>query len=361
MLVQRELVSDEDILGGEITICCVHGDVVSSPLAAVKISLIGEDIIVQAGISGMLPASALLGWDIPQLMSLVSREGSSLERVRDKSQNEALAVITRRQQRDKESIGLSDPQDKQAPSTIAEDPSTIQAAGGDIVFNFDDSLFSPPGRQRNTLTRAQRRTNNRQHVSELPQDAVRPPNALDTSAKELRALQNEDETLQRVCQAADGNLSMAAGSVFFHRDRLLYRRYHPPGCGSDESQDIEQLVLPAKCRQAVVKLAHDIPMAGHLGKHKTVSRLQQRFYWPGLFRDVNNHCKSCEQCQKSSPWGVKKAARSSSGKRFILVICDYATRYPEAMPLRTVDANHIAEELVQFFAPVGVPEEILTD
>ena len=81
MLVQRELVSDEDILGGEITICCVHGDVVSFPLAAVKISLTGEDIIVQAGISSMLPASALLGWDIPQLMSLVSREGLSLERV----------------------------------------------------------------------------------------------------------------------------------------------------------------------------------------------------------------------------------------------------------------------------------------
>lgn len=53
--------------------------------------------------------------------------------------------------------------------------------------------------------------------------------------------------------------------------------------------------------------------------------------------------------------------RSSSGKRFILVICDYATRYPEAVALRTMDANTIAEELVQFFAWVGIPEEILTD
>lgn len=53
--------------------------------------------------------------------------------------------------------------------------------------------------------------------------------------------------------------------------------------------------------------------------------------------------------------------RSSSRKRFILVICDYATRYPEAVALRTMDANTIAEELVQFFAWVGIPEEILTD
>ena len=38
--------------------------------------------------------------------------------------------------------------------------------------------------------------------------------------------------------------------------------------------------------------------------------------------------------------------RSSSGKRFILVICDYATRYPEAIALRNIDANTVAEELV---------------
>ena len=53
--------------------------------------------------------------------------------------------------------------------------------------------------------------------------------------------------------------------------------------------------------------------------------------------------------------------RSSSGKRFILVICDYATRYPEAVALRNIDANTIAEELMSFFSRVGVPEEILTD
>ena len=58
---------------------------------------------------------------------------------------------------------------------------------------------------------------------------------------------------------------------------------------------------------------------------------------------------------------VRPLLRSSSGKRFILVICDYATRYPEAIPLRSIDANRIAKALISFFARVGVPEEILTD
>ena len=53
--------------------------------------------------------------------------------------------------------------------------------------------------------------------------------------------------------------------------------------------------------------------------------------------------------------------RSRCGNRYILVLCDYATRYPEAVPLRSIDAEHVAEEIVKVFARVGIPEEILTD
>ena len=53
--------------------------------------------------------------------------------------------------------------------------------------------------------------------------------------------------------------------------------------------------------------------------------------------------------------------RSRAGYRYVLVVCDYGTRYPEAVPLKSVDAEHIAEELVKLFARVGIPKEILTD
>ena len=53
--------------------------------------------------------------------------------------------------------------------------------------------------------------------------------------------------------------------------------------------------------------------------------------------------------------------RSRSGHRYILVLCDYATRYPEAIPLRNINAEHIAEELVHVFSRVGIPRKILTD
>ena len=204
---------------------------------------------------------------------------------------------------------------------------------------------------------------------------------LNISAEELRVLQNEDGSLQRAPEIAEGTSSAAAGEKYFRRDGPIYRLYKPPGAVNDDARAIAQLVLPTPCRQAVLKLAHDIPMAGHLGRKKTVDQVLQRFYWPGVFRDVKDHCRKCEQCQKTSTRGVKKAPlvplpimdepfkriamdivrplpRSSTGRRFMLVICDYATHY---LDLRNIDANTVAEELLKFFARVGVPEEILTD
>ncbi|KAJ8344651.1 hypothetical protein SKAU_G00288440 [Synaphobranchus kaupii] len=52
---------------------------------------------------------------------------------------------------------------------------------------------------------------------------------------------------------------------------------------------------------------------------------------------------------------------SSRGHQYILVVLDYATRYPEAIPLRTIATKGIARELMLLFSRVGLPEEILTD
>lgn len=53
--------------------------------------------------------------------------------------------------------------------------------------------------------------------------------------------------------------------------------------------------------------------------------------------------------------------KSSAGHRYILVVNDYATRYPEAFPLRSITTTKIIHALVQLFSRVGIPEEILTD
>ena len=40
---------------------------------------------------------------------------------------------------------------------------------------------------------------------------------------------------------------------------------------------------------------------------------------------------------------------------------DYVTRYPEAVVLKSIDVEHVAEELIPLFTRVGVQREILTN
>ena len=98
------------------------------------------------------------------------------------------------------------------------------------------------------------------------------------------------------------------------------------------------------------------------------------------------YCRSCYSCQKVSPKGKLKPApldkmpiisepfsrvaidivgpfspASSRGHKYILTLIDYATRYPEAVPLKNIDTISVAEALMDIFSRVGVPYEILSD
>ena len=53
--------------------------------------------------------------------------------------------------------------------------------------------------------------------------------------------------------------------------------------------------------------------------------------------------------------------QSTQGYRFVLVLVDYAARYPEAVPLRNISAKSVVQALFQFISRVGIPKEILAD
>nr|XP_006813473.1 PREDICTED: gypsy retrotransposon integrase-like protein 1-like [Saccoglossus kowalevskii] len=127
-------------------------------------------------------------------------------------------------------------------------------------------------------------------------------------------------------------------------------------------------------------------MGGHLGHRKTLDRIMSQFFWPNLHADVKRYCQSCDVCQKTTPRGrvgkvplghmplisipfqrvgvdlVGPIMSDNPRKyRYILVLVDYATRYPEASPLKNIRAETVAEELVNMYSRVGIPKEILTD
>ena len=356
MVHQRWVLPEKFLYGRSVAIRCVHGDIVLYPLANVTMEVEGTHIQVEAAVSSDLPVAVLLGTDVPQLIQLFQGRHpiSSSYFLED-----VMMVTTR----------------AMAKQQIEEEirRKEKERASGATPSSVSDTSPTP------RITKEDRRALNRE-LGTAKEQLQQPYGALDISTQELRECQKQDDTLAGIRRVAEANDDDE--KEFFWREGLLYRRWCPSRQGEDAA--VEQLVLPRRCRRAVLDLAHEIPVAGHLGKEKTRERILRRFYWPSLNKDVELYCRSCRVCQKSTQSRVKKAPmvplpvieepfsriamdivgplpKSSSGNRYILVLCDYASRYPEAVPLRSIEAENIADELIKVFARVGIPREILTD
>jgi hypothetical protein len=53
--------------------------------------------------------------------------------------------------------------------------------------------------------------------------------------------------------------------------------------------------------------------------------------------------------------------KSAKGNRFALVTVDLASKYPDAVPLKRIDSDTVAEALLSIYSRVGLPREILHD
>jgi transposase InsO family protein len=127
-------------------------------------------------------------------------------------------------------------------------------------------------------------------------------------------------------------------------------------------------------------------MSGHPGINKTSDRLLQNFCFPGITAEITRYCKSCDICQRTVEKGrVPKVPLghmpiidtpfdrvaidligpiepiSERGHRYILTVVDYATRYPEAVALKNITTETVAEALVEIYSRVGIPKEVLSD
>ena len=226
-------------------------------------------------------------------------------------------------------------------------------------------------------------------------EATKPPRVLKVpqqvdiaTAEEFRREQSSDislDAIRRQVSSGDSKTSRnGSQSSFLVKDGLLYREFKT-GFG-DVGDVTYQLVVPRKFRRQVLRLAHESILAGHLGAHKTAERILQNFFWSGIHADAVRFCRSCDACQRSLQKGkVSKVPLGSTplidepfhrvavdivgpivpmtsrGNRYILTLMDYATRYPEAVPLKNIDTVSVAEALFSIFSRVGFPREMLTD
>ena len=122
-----------------------------------------------------------------------------------------------------------------------------------------------------------------------------------------------------------------------------------------------------------------------MGVKKTLQRLRKRSYWVGMRRDVQEWCRVCHVCAaKKGPQRTPQAPLqvvgvgvpmqrvavdvagpfpvSSAGNRYIVVVIDYFTKWPEAFPVPNQEAATVAQVLVDgFFCRFGLPDELHSD
>ena len=208
---------------------------------------------------------------------------------------------------------------------------------------------------------------------------------------------NEDKEALKQAQATDPNLDSIRGRVesgsitvsrglnrgetkFVRKKGLLYRQF------TKGNKVTLQLVVPVGFREKVLRLAHETLLTEHLGIKKTLDRVVSEFFWPGVCGDVARFCKSCDICQRTIQKGrvtkvplgkmplidtpFKRVAvdivgpiepRSDKKSQYILTMIDYATRYPEAVALPSIETERVAEALIAMFSRVGIPSEMLME
>ena len=207
------------------------------------------------------------------------------------------------------------------------------------------------------------------------------------SREDIVKEQEKDESLARYrsrAETGEKSVCKTGAQSWYQKDRGLYfRKYQAK---AEDGKIVKQLLVPKQQRLAVLRLAHDAILSGHMGVRKTKGKILTSFWWPGVDKDVRNYCRSCDVCQKTVAKGrvsmlplgkmpvidtpFSRVAidligpihpPSDNGNRFILTVVDYATRYPEAKPLQKIDTETVAEALVDIYSRVGIPREVLTD
>ena len=142
------------------------------------------------------------------------------------------------------------------------------------------------------------------------------------------------------------------------------------------------LVLPQSFRKRVMVVAHD--KMQHMGARRVTRLVKQRFTWPGVGQDIVKFCRACPTCQKCGKRKGRKALMmerpvmsepfeviavdlvgpikvGKGGCTHLLTAVCMATRWPEAIPLKSITARAVATGLFDIFSRTGIPLQILSD
>ena len=121
----------------------------------------------------------------------------------------------------------------------------------------------------------------------------------DSIFAEIKAAYALDPVAAKALAAVEAGSEQECASWELHQGLLFFRW--------GEGKDL-RLYVPAPAglppsahslRQRLIAEHHDAPIAGHLGRDRTLGVLSRRFYWLTMNKDVTDYVRSCDTCQRT--------------------------------------------------------------
>ena len=150
------------------------------------------------------------------------------------------------------------------------------------------------------------------------------------------------------------------------KNGLLYRKTHI----GPAKETIFQFMVPQRHRSAAMDGCHH--EAAHQGQRRSTSLMQERFWWPGMARDLCNHIRKCGRCRKfeaAPPMHVDFTSieetiplKEEPVIRNVLVLQDHFSKYVVACVVKDQTARTAAVTLRNgYFGLFGAPAYLISD
>ena len=147
----------------------------------------------------------------------------------------------------------------------------------------------------------------------------------------------------------------------------------------------EKIVVPECLRAYILRMHHNIQLAGHQGQKRVLEQIRDVFFWPGLKQDVIRWVRSCLACtRRKTPRpmraGITEPVLASypnqtlamdivgpmhcslDGNMWILTMIDQFTRWPVAVPIPDRTSAAIAKAVFDHWkSEKGVPYLVISD
>ena len=151
------------------------------------------------------------------------------------------------------------------------------------------------------------------------------------------------------------------------------------------ADQIMRRCVPESDQRDIIRFCHSEACGGHFSAKKTTAKIFQcGYFWPSVFKDAFEFCKSCDRCQKLGKvtarnempqqpilvlevfdcWGIDFMGPfpKSNGYEYILVAVDYVSKWVEAIPTKTTTTKVVLEFIRDhILTRFGVPRAIISD